>query len=199
MYSSARLTRHLSRFPVQPAFFLFLTIGGVTAVSACTNQTQPELAPIAPVTIAMLDTSRSARGDAPWAKLALEIPGGFAGFYLGDNGKLVLLLTDPEKKHEAIEALSARQPAVLPPGTDLNDATIKRVRWNFAQLYDWLRYLGSKNLGGRVITVDLDEVHNRIAFGVLKSDVATVRANIKKLRLPKGLVSVQAQPPIILD
>jgi hypothetical protein len=144
------------------------------------------------------DPSGDYGGDEGWARLALEVPGGFAGIYLDDDGRPVLLLTHPEKKEDAIAALSTRQFVGLPDGTSLRDAIVKRAKWDFAQLYDWA-HSRKLRISVQVLTSDIDEVHNRLDYGVLQRDVATAKADFKKLSLPAGLVNVHAQTPVILD
>jgi hypothetical protein len=159
-----------------------------------------------PAAAALLDDSVAAAGtgDMKWAKLALEVPGGFAGIYLDDDGKPVLLLTHPEQKDAAIAALANRQLVYLPPGTELRDATVKRARWDFAQLYDWSQYLRndrSPSLGADMgaSTFDIDEVHNRLAITVAPAGLKAAKASLRKLSLPRGLVSVEPASPICLD
>ena len=134
--------------------------------------------------------------DSTWVRLAREVPGGFAGIYLNDHGALVLALTQPEKKLAAIAALSPQ--LALPSGMNLRDAIVERVRWDFAQLYVWSRYVLPK-IEGRVVIADLAEQHNRIEIGVLQRDTASVNADLKKLSLPIGLVSVEVGGPICLS
>lgn len=178
---------------------LIVTIAFLVATNGCTNAgapTNPDLGLGPPAGAALLeDSSMFSSGDIAWARLALEVPGGFAGIYINDDRRPVLRLTQPEKKQAAMAILSTRQVAYLPSGINLSDAIVERAKWDFAQLYDWSRYV-TPRIGTGVIMLDIDEVHNRITMGVLERDRARIAADLTKLSLPTGLVSVQAQTPV---
>lgn len=178
-----------------------LTAGVLATAVACNVAPPPrhDSAQRPSAAAALLNDSSIANGDMQWAKLALQVPGGFAGIYLGDDGKPVLLLTHPEKKHAAIAALATRQFVYLPPGAELRNATVKRARWDFAQLYDWSQQLMA--IVGRAApsTLDIDEVHNRIAVTVPPENLKRFREDLNKLSLPRGLVSVGLYSPICVD
>src|SRR5439155_17869761 len=74
--------------------------------------------------------------DDRWAELAREVPGGFAGMML--EGGLVVFLVDTTQRDAALAALAARGGL---EGRDPKRVRVRKVRWNFAQLYDWYRYL----------------------------------------------------------
>jgi len=176
---------------LQGSIIAFSIIGlsaGCTNTVGSTNP-QPELG-AAPEELLANASAVPNNNDSTWVRLAREVPGGFAGIYL-KHGALVLALTQPEKKLDAIAALTARH-LELPPRVDLRDAIVERVRWNFAQLYDWSRYVFPRVHMKGLVMADLDELHNSVTIGILQQDTASVNADLKKLSLPSGLVRVEA-------
>ncbi len=102
--------------------------------------------------------------DDRWAALAREVPGGFAGTML--EGGLVVFLVDTTQRDAALAALGARGGLA---GRDPKRVRVRKVRWNFAQLYDWYGYL-NRHLDfdhDNVAMSDIDEAENRITYGVM--------------------------------
>src|SRR2546430_3157892 len=103
-----------------------------------------------------------ATSDDRWAEAARELPGGFAGKIL--EGGLVVFLVDTTQRDAALAALAARGGL---EGMDPKRVRVRKVRWNFAQLYDWYRYLGLHVWSDSgLVTSDIDEAHNSITYGV---------------------------------
>ena len=73
--------------------------------------------------------------DDQWADIARTTPGGFAGSIRDSTHRLILMLTKPELTGEAKAALADRLPFPF------ESATVRQVRWDFAQLVDWFNYL----------------------------------------------------------
>src|SRR5688572_5247253 len=136
-------------------------IAGVSvALAACDA---PPVAPRdtalvpAPSTARWADLGRECKADAPatllsaaardslpkrssrdmndeMADLARDLPGGWGGMFL-DQGVMTVYLTDPSQKAAFVSAAQGR----LPVGPD---SRVIQGRWDFAQLYDWYRYIG---------------------------------------------------------
>src|SRR2546428_13207968 len=103
-----------------------------------------------------------ATSDDRWAEAARELPGGFAGKIL--EGGLVVFLVDTTQRDAALAALAARGGL---EGMDPKRVRVRKVRWNFAQLYDWYRYLGLHVWSDSdLVTSDIDEAQNSITYGV---------------------------------
>src|SRR5438105_8488100 len=98
--------------------------------------------------------------DDRWAEAARELPGGFAGKML--EGGLVVFLVDTTQRDAALAALAARGGL---EGRDPKRVRVRKVRWNFAQLYDWYRYFG---------------VHVRRAAGLVPSDIDVARSRMTR-------------------
>jgi len=132
--------------------------------------------------------------DDRWAEAARELPGGFAGKML--EGGLVVFLVDTTQRDAALAALAARGGL---EGRDPKRVRVRKVRWNFAQLYDWYRYLGPHVWSdSAVVTSDIDEAENRITYGVMgESGRRRLERRLAALRprLPCFLVAVEVVGP----
>jgi len=132
--------------------------------------------------------------DTRWAELAARVPGGFAGV-LYEDGRPLLMLVHPEQGAAAKSAL-----APLLPDFDVAGASVRRARWDFAQLVDWYDYLtvATDVWATPGITLgDKDERLNRIVFGV--TDAAArerLETRLGALDLPCDLVAVTVSGPI---
>src|SRR6266516_1184594 len=90
--------------------------------------------------------------------LARRVPGGWSFGTMVDSLHNVglLWLREPSRKKEALAALDT----LLPPGypnfsrTHPDSVEVHRVRWDYAELYDWMNYLQSsmRDLEGVEIT-----------------------------------------------
>jgi hypothetical protein len=132
--------------------------------------------------------------DDRWAEAARELPGGFAGMIL--EGGLVVFLVDTTQRDTVLAALAARGAL---KGRDLRRVRVRKARWDFAQLYDWYRYLGLHVWSDSgVVTSDLDEGANRITYGVMgESARRRVERRLAELRPPPPcfLVAVEVVGP----
>ena len=92
----------------------------------------------------------------------------------------------------AVAALSAQM-----PGFDFASADVWKGRWDFAQLYDWYRYIrvaiGSPE---GIVFSDIDEYENRLTYGVLAEAMDSVRAVFDAAALPCELVRFEESAPI---
>ncbi len=124
--------------------------------------------------------------DDRWAEAARELPGGFAGKVL--EGGLVVFLVDTTQRDAALGALAARGAL---EGRDPKRVRVRKVRWNFAQLYDWYRYLNLHVWSDSgVVTSGIDEAENRIAYGVMGES--------GRRRLERRLAALRPPPPCFL-
>ena len=121
--------------------------------------------------------------DDQWADLAKTVPGGFAGVLYDSAHNPILMLVDPAKAAAAKQALDGRI------SFPLQQATVRRARWDFAQLVDWFNYLFPRL--GVPVTADKDEALNRIRFSVTSVELRdrVIRA-LAQLPLPCDLVVV---------
>ena len=127
-----------------------------------------------------------ATSDDRWAEAARELPGGFAGKIL--EGGLVVFLVDTTQRDAALAALAARGGL---EGMDPKRVRVRKVRWNFAQLYDWYRYLGLHVWSASdLVTSDIDEAHNSITYGV--------KDEPSRRRLERLLAELRPPPPCFL-
>jgi len=121
--------------------------------------------------------------DDRWADLATTIPGGFAGVLYDSAHNPILMLVDPTQATAAKRALDGK---IRFP---LQQATVRRARWDFAQLVDWFNYLHPRL--GVPVTADKDEALNRIRFSVTSVELRDrVISALAQLPLPCDLVVV---------
>lgn len=130
--------------------------------------------------------SQRSRGspDDQWAALARTVPGGFGGVYYDANHTFTVVLVDPSKKNQAFSALHAA-------GLFVDGAAVAKGRWNFAQLYDWLAYIQDRSPAVTGLrTVDIDELANRLAFGLAdSSSIHAFDSTLARMNLPCFLVN----------
>jgi hypothetical protein len=125
--------------------------------------------------------------NTQWAEIARRVPGGWGGYFI-DGGTPTMYLTDPSKRSEALAGL--REEGISLPSTTV----VRRGRWDFAQLYDWYRYVGIDLVDG-VSFADIDEASNRLDYGVI--DEATrqsLEEALAALEIPCFLVAIEIRP-----
>lgn len=174
----------------------------VLAASAC-EQPEPESdwaavgrtctddAPATPLaqaivdTLPAFDTLGSHFGRRWW--LARNMPGRFAGLAVVD-GKTTLFLTDTSQAKAALAF--SREHGI--DGTGLTDDTpVQQARWDFAQLFDWYRYVAPHLKGQSLTSLGIDEGRNRIEFAVPDIDAQRhVEIRLAELHLPCFLIAV---------
>ncbi|HEX2076358.1 MAG TPA: hypothetical protein VHG08_01580 [Longimicrobium sp.] len=143
-------------------------------------------------------TGRFDTPDDEWARVAREVPGGWGGL-LYVEGRLTLYLVDPGQREAAVSALErllagTGHARVVP---ELRGAAVRRGRWDFAQLYDWYRYLHQTvwQVGG-MTSSDIDEGANRITYGVANQDARQrLERHLRSLGIPCYLVAIEIRPP----
>lgn len=140
--------------------------------------------------------------NGQWADFALRAPGGVGGYFIGEAGP-TLYLTDTTQLQAAAAFLREE-------GVPVADAVVARQgRWDFAQLYDWYRYLNRFvfALDGWS-TADVNEATNRLEYGAVdESARREIEDTLRGLGIvPCFLVAIELQarpemrpPPISLD
>lgn len=190
-----------------------VSIVAATLISACRQAPRPPAPALlcsdaAPLPASAKRTLDSLRLDASGgrmaierkARLALAVPGGFAGAYL-ENLKLVVLLTDTTQRTAALQALDSLLPKIYPTRSfSILDAKTFPARWNFAQLYAWYVYLTSRVSGNDAPVVSLDERGNLISVGARDSTaLRRVIARVNTLDVPCRLVHVEVSGAVVVN
>ena len=128
------------------------------------------------------------------ASLAHVVPGGFGGFFLDFKDHApTILLTDPSRRGEAIPVLAARGIDGMGIGPDVR---VRRGRWDYAQLFEWYRYLDPRIAipGVDFVSLGIDEVGNRIEYGVAsKGGRKRLEQRLKALGVPCYLVAIRIE------
>jgi len=134
--------------------------------------------------------------DDQWADLAREVPGGWSGVFLV-SGRPTVYLVRPEQREEALAALYIA--GVGLPLFDIRSAEVRQGRWDFAQLYDWYRYINVRigTVNGLYFT-DIDEERNRLVYGVDSTAKGELDAFVATLNLPCDLVVITVTRPVEL-
>jgi hypothetical protein len=99
-------------------------------------------------------------------------------------------LVDTTQKEAAVAAL--RQAGLNSPPRH-----VRRARWNYAQIYDWFRYIHShlRNVGVNLWAID--EFNNRILYGVLDEAAGhELDRQLKTMHIPCFLVAIEVIGPI---
>ncbi len=131
--------------------------------------------------------------DGRLAIVARRVPGGFAGEWIGTDGRFTIGLVDPTRRGAALAALHADP--LLPRSVPL-DAAVVPARWNFAQLVEWDRYLGARiGREPELSSVDRDELANRLVYGVRTAAARDrLSAALRAAGAPCGLIRIKAEP-----
>lgn len=116
------------------------------------------------------------------AEIARQAPGGWGGTFEKD-GRLTIYLVHPELASEALSALNGLGASVgFRP-------VILKGRWDFAQLYDWYRYLVIRGVWiDGVWMSDIQEATNRLEYGVTPAALPEFADRLTALGVPCGLV-----------
>lgn len=148
-----------------------------------------------PVNAPAYDIPADARGSLPpggfdgiWADLARRAPGGWGGVFLVD-GVFTMYMLDPSQKQAALNFLRSEDfPIPIP-----NSVVVRQGRWDFAQMFDWARYLRSSVYHGveGVWFADIQEARNRLEYGVVDEPTRRrVEEVLTALEVPCFLVAL---------
>ena len=189
----------LRRSPITLAFLA--GAAALSAVPACRDATAPSSCGEARSLDSLLriapDTGVGTIDDQS-AAIARWVPGGWGGFFLDSSGHPTVYLVHPEQRQDALADLYAL--GIGKPLYDVRTAQVRQGRWDFAQLYDWYRYINSAwsayvlsralPLDGGVYSTDIDEARNRLAYGVDTTAKGDLAAFLSSLDPPCDLVTV---------
>jgi hypothetical protein len=119
------------------------------------------------------------------------VPGGWGGFFL-ENGVPTIYLVVPARKDAAVAVLRTE-------GLPVTSSTrVKQGRWDFAQLYDWYRYLLPHIRVEGLSTGDIQESRNRLEFGVIDEAArARLERTLAGLGVPCFLIAIGIRRPVV--
>jgi hypothetical protein len=171
------------------------------ALLGCSQATEPsscgEARSLDPSLRIPPDTSGVGTIDDRWAAIARWVPGGWGGFFL-DSGRPTVYLVHPEQRQEALADLYAL--GLGQPLYDIRTAQVREGRWDFAQLYDWYRYIKVRiGWPDGLYSTDIDEGRNRLVFGVDTTAKAEVLLLFGALDLPCDLVEISVESRVVPD
>jgi hypothetical protein len=169
------------------------------------NKTVLNLEPISAKELATL-ASRGEKGrivrpyEEQFHAIAARVPS-FAGFALAPDGALHVLGTDPVAL-DAIAALAepfARDVRAVARGMGLRGGLVKNVaRFRFVDLSDWRDSATTHLLGTNgVVSVDLDELRNRVVIGIGdNADTTGIHKGLDDRGVPRDAVVVMPDEQI---
>lgn len=173
--------------PVSPSIYDGPTLKWASLAKSC-----PQDAPATPIPLALKAATppmgSSLTIDDKYADIARDIPGGWGGGSFLENSVMNMYLVNPSQKEAALAALAEH--GVVGAGADVR---VRQGRWNFAELYDWYRYLGSYVwTSAKVSSSDIQEARNRIQYSVIdEGERAKLEKALSDLDIPCWLVAIE--------
>ena len=137
--------------------------------------------------------------DDAYESISQSVPGGFAGVFFEDD-HYVMTFVDPPKADQARAAIQQAFVNFGVGGTriDARTAEIRGVRWTFAELAEWDRYILisiHNNPVAGISSSDIDEHANTLSFGVIdETSRAHLEARLASLGVSCNLVTTVIQP-----
>ncbi len=175
----------------------------VEPTTGCSENSPKSLPPFR-ASDSLSGNSVSSDPQAHTAWLARRVPGGLAfGQAFDENHHAIIRLTDPAQKFAALATLDTLAPSNGRPRAASADSVLAvRVRWDFAELYDWMSYLTNALSESRGIGVNgwgIDTDNDRIDLGVeTRESVPGVVSWLIEKGVPCRLVAVRVTGPIRL-
>jgi hypothetical protein len=133
--------------------------------------------------------------DAVFTRLADEVPG-FGGYYFGNDGRAVVVLTDLRQRQVAETRLRAlvRDERFVRSGV-----RFRQGQYDFRSLSTWKGQLTRQ--AGAIpgwVTMDADEMRNRIVVGVTNRGLAepAVATAAARLGIPRAAIVVEQESPV---
>ncbi|HXT15106.1 MAG TPA: hypothetical protein VN706_05720 [Gemmatimonadaceae bacterium] len=125
--------------------------------------------------------------DDRWADISRTTPGGFAGLVPAQNTNVYRVswysywLVDTTQR-------AAAEPLLRAAGIPVDSlSTVRKARWSWAQLFDWMGYLQA-NVTGATMN-DIDEATNRLHFGTADAEHERhMEQQLARLGVPCNLV-----------
>ena len=165
----------------------------------CTDSSPRSLPPVRASDTLSRPTRYDQEQVAAW--LARRVPGGYSFGTMVDSihNIGILWLREPDQKKEALAVLDT----LLPPGywnfrrTHPDSVVVRKVRWDSAELYDWMNYLQNSKPGLKEVAITMwatDPLGDRLVFGVEKRDMLpTMVSWLVEKKVPCRLVQLMVQ------
>jgi hypothetical protein len=181
-----------------------LGIAATASVFVAYSQTNRHVVPEAAYAASNEVRQREPRNlDEHFIELAqTEIPG-FGGYFIDDDGELVIYLKDLRGRDRAVaaigRALQRRPPAVRDRGRglDVARARILQGRFDFIELASWKSLLTERvTRVPELVFVDANEERNQVLIGVASEDARSAVVQIvETLGLPDDAVAIEIVEP----
>jgi hypothetical protein len=172
----------------------------IEPTTSCTDSS-PRFLPKFRASDSLPGISEIRHADQLQAWLARHVPGGWAYGPSFNSNHATLWLRDPTQKHAAMAALdSLAPPNQLFAATHADSIVALPVRWDYAELYDWMEVLKTGHTIATGMNMwGIDAANDRIVFGIETRE--TLDAMVKWLidkGIPCRLVVVEISGKIYL-
>ncbi|MEP6998875.1 MAG: hypothetical protein ABI969_00245 [bacterium] len=180
----------------------YVAVVGLALTVGCVNEITQAPIPVpsatrsvftAPVAFPVVKGSKYRRpGEDRFVGLGQQEPS-IGGFFINEDGALVLLVADSTKLVNARQAFeAARLGLALEAPYNTAPLIVRRAKYSFQQLSVWRDTVTDVVLGRvpGVVWDDLDERRNRVALGVLRGSEGPVMAAIRDLGIPTEAVAL---------
>lgn len=219
MFHSPRRVRHLH------ALSATLSVG---VIAGCADVTEPNVQPPATISEAIEDTIPEEYREHPelimdedpdfqtrqgehrsihdeFADMARELPGGFGGLFYDTEGRLRVVLQEPERVSAVLSQLPevpmvAEHVALRRGAVGLEAAQAVQGRFDYGQLYDWFRDFRAVWGVDGVTSVGIRVHDNQLSIGVVKAGLEQAEDEILELAaavdIPAEALLVRGVEPI---
>lgn len=193
----------LHRFAKAPAVLRAASVmAAFAALSACSDDPvlpvrEAERSPenLAAARAAPEDRKGPVGLDGVFHELGGRIPG-LAGFYIGEDGAVNVMLVD-----RAQNGLARREVSELlgrTRGRALGHMNVKLVKYDFRRLYAWKEAIEASADDVGLTTSGICEERNRVCIGVRRGGgLGAARALLARLGIPSDAVAVEERDPVI--
>lgn len=135
------------------------------------------------------------------AWLARRVPGGYSFGTMVDSLHNIglLWLREPNQKKQALAVLDTLLPPDYPNfrRTHPDSVVVRKVRWDYAELYDWMHYLQSSMRGLKGVAITMwatDPLGDRLVFGIEKREMLPAMVSwLLEKHVPCRLVQLTVQ------
>ncbi|HEX2450689.1 MAG TPA: hypothetical protein VHJ69_06100 [Gemmatimonadales bacterium] len=169
-------------------------VGGVLLAAAGCSDTSGPVGPAQPPDNAALGPATAQQPADDPVGLVRGVRG-FGGFFLDQEGRPTVYLTDPAEADAAANALA---PFFAARGIDRSRLQVRRADFDYARLEGWFDVVSPEALAlPGAVFADLDEASNRIRVGLARgAGPAELHRALAALHVPAEAVVVQETAPI---
>jgi hypothetical protein len=133
--------------------------------------------------------------DSVFHEMGGRIPG-FAGFYIGGDGAVNVMLVDRAQNGQARREVSERLGSTR--GRALGHMNVRLAKYDFRQLYAWKEAINASADDVGLTISGICEERNRVCIGVRRGGgLGASRSLLARLGIPSDAVDVEEQDPVL--